>query len=197
MHPLINILIRTHRRPNGFKRCLRSIVNQKYPNIRVIIACDEYCDYVPKQLEIIQVTANRELPYFYDCYCNNLKAQVTDGWFLFFDDDDVLVDNVLNEIEFDAPAILVQLRRGDYICPQGLDFRRGLIGMPCLILHHSLKDLADIPGTGQGDYFWIKKVCDNLSVKFVPKVVVQSFSRGLGKPELNSFQNSQTVILNR
>lgn len=186
MKPLINILIRTHDRPAAFKRCLKSIVDQNYPNIRVIVAYDSRNDYIPRQLEQIRVIPDVSLPYPYDRYCNTLKWMVDDGWFFFLDDDDVLMPNVLNEIELTELALLVQLKRKDFVCPQSLDFKRGLIGMPCLILHHSLKHLADIPGTGQGDYFWIKEVISKIQVKFIEKVLVYSPSRGLGKSEIIS-----------
>lgn len=181
MPELINILIRTSNRPDKFLRCLKSVLNQSYPNIRIIISVDRAVSYIPYGLEVINVSANRQLPYFYDCYCNDLKAQVDDGWFMFLDDDDWLRPNVLSQITFDAPSILHQVKRGNLIAPYSDVFQRGLVGMPCLMLHHSLKDIADIPGTGQGDYWWIKKIRDSVGVSFRPLIVVESDGRGLGK----------------
>lgn len=183
MKPLINILIRTSNRPTQFARCLKSIVSQNYPNIRIIISTDKPCDYIPKGLQVITVTPDKNLPYFYDCYCNSLKGMVTDGWFLFLDDDDTLAPNILSQIQLNSPAILVQLERQGYTVPTSTNFTRGHIGMPCLILHHSLKNIANIPGTGQGDYFWIKAVQNQVGLSFQPIVVVKSYQRGLGKPE--------------
>ncbi len=181
MQPLINILIRTSNRPTQFARCLRSVISQNYDNIRIIISTDKPCNYIPKGLQVITVTPDKSLPYFYDCYCNDLKALVNDGWFLFLDDDDCLAPNVLSQIQFTAPTILVQLERQGYTVPQNTTLARGHVGMPCLILHHSLKHIADIPGMGQGDYFWIKSVQDQVGLSFQPIIVVKSFGRGLGQ----------------
>lgn len=186
MAELINILIRTSNRPELFRRALKSITDQSYPNIRIIICYDnqEAIKYIPSGLEsfyIPEINIDRGQPYYYDAYCNLLKERVTDGWFMFLDDDDYLMPDVLTKMTLDAPAILHQLQRRETIVPTGLDFKRGLIGMPCLMLHHTLKCIANIPGTGQGDYFWIKAVMDKVGLSFRPLIVVGSDGRGLGK----------------
>jgi hypothetical protein len=188
---LINILIRTSSRPKEFIRCLKSVLDQDYPNVRIIVSIDnDSCDYVPIELETIRVYPNKNLPFFYDEYCNELKSLVNDGYFLWLDDDDILMPKVLNEIPFDHPAIIVKLNRNGQIYPISEDFRRGQIGMPNIILHHSLKDIANVTGTGQGDYVFIKEVISKVPVKYVNKVLVYSFSRGLGKPS----QNSKSIV---
>ncbi len=195
MPELINILIRTSNRPSAFARCLKSIVTQSYPNIRIIIGYDNdrALSYIPKGLETVPVSADRSLPFFYDLYCNQLKAMVNDGYFLFLDDDDILQADVLNNIPLTGNGLIVQLQRQNNIVPKDLNIRRGQVGMPCLILHHSLKHLADIPGNGAGDYFWIKSILERVSLPFVPMVVVYSFNRGLGKPEITTTTNAVTI----
>lgn len=186
---LINILIRTSNRPGLFKRCLQSVVKQTYQNLRIIVAYDNHnVNYIPSAIESIFVSADRTLPYFYDLYCNDLKSCVDDGYFMFLDDDDYLVDNVLSTLTIDHPALLYQYRRGTDLYPpmhyvkNGVPIlKRGQVGMPCLLLHHSLKDIADIPGTGQGDYFWIDKVNRLVGVKFTPLVICAGDQRGFGK----------------
>jgi len=184
--PLINILIRTSNRPSGFARCLKSIVTQTYPNIRIIIGYDneKALRYIPNGLEAIPMTADRSLPFFYDLYCNDLKARVTDGYFLFLDDDDILVKDILKDIPLTGDGLLVQLKRGTQIVPFDLNIRPAKVGMPCLILHHSLKNISMVTGTGVGDYFWIKGVLDKVKLPFVKMVVVYSFTRGFGKDEV-------------
>jgi cellulose synthase/poly-beta-1,6-N-acetylglucosamine synthase-like glycosyltransferase len=180
MSELINILIRTSNRPEQFKRCLQSVVSQNYDNIRIIVSADREVNYIPAGLELIKVSADKSLPYFYDCYCNDLKSLVNEGWFMFLDDDDILVKNVLSQIELNHKAIIHQLQRQSTIVPKDLNFKRGLIGMPCLMLHHSLKNLADIPGTGCGDYVWVSEVMKRHPVVFRELITVYSFGRGLG-----------------
>lgn len=192
--PLINILIRTSNRPNAFSRCLKSIVTQSYPNIRIIVGYDNdrALNYIPKGLEAVPVSADRNLPFFYDLYCNDLKAMVTDGYFLFLDDDDILKKDILKDIPLTGDGLLVQLQRGTHILPNDINIRPAKVGMPCLILHHSLKNISMTTGTGVGDYFWIKGVLDKVKLPFVPMVVVYSYVRGFGKPEITT--NAATMV---
>lgn len=181
--PLINILIRTSNRPNEFKRCLKSIVSQSYPNIRIIIGYDnpKALEYIPEPLEKVFVSADRSLPYWYDNYCNDLKSLVTDGWFCWVDDDDILNPDILKDIVLDAPVVLVQLQRQNNIVPKGVDFTRGNVGMPCVLVHHSLKEIAHVQSTGAGDFFYIKDLKEKVGLKFQPIIMVYSFGRGLGR----------------
>ncbi len=181
--PLINILIRTSNRPASFAKCLQSVVNQSYPNIRIIISIDndEALRYIPKGLEVIRVHKQPEFQFYYDLYCNALKDLVTDGYFIFLDDDDLLINDILVKLPLEGPGLVVQLQRGNNIVPKDLNFKIKHIGMPCLILHHSLKNIADINGTGAGDSYWIKNVLSQTEIPFVPIVVVYSFSKGNGR----------------
>jgi cellulose synthase/poly-beta-1,6-N-acetylglucosamine synthase-like glycosyltransferase len=177
---LINILIRTSNRSLLFKRCLSSVLSQNYKNIRIIVSIDNDNNYVPDWCEIIHVKPDKELPYYYDCYCNSLKELVMEGYFFFLDDDDVLMADVLHKIKFNSPAILVQLDHIGNIVPKNENFGLGQVGMPCLIMHHTLKDLAYFTGQDHGDYHYIKEVQSKIDLTFVPMVVVKSDRRGLG-----------------
>lgn len=180
--PLINILVRTSNRPKAFMQMLNSITTQSYPNIRIIISYDNDAalKYIPKGLEVIQVEKHPEYQFGYDLYCNDLKELVTDGYFFYLDDDNLLRPNVLNELPLEGNGLLVQLQIGNNIVPKGLDFQIRQIGMPCLILHHSLKNLADIGAHGAGDSYWIKKVLSLATIPFVPIIVVHGQYRGMG-----------------
>lgn len=181
--PLINILIRTSNRPREFARCLASIVSQDYPEIRIIIGYDNprALRYIPKGLEAYPVSSDRSLPYWYDKYLVDLMALVTEGYIISADDDDFLNPNVLSKLPLEGLGLIVQLQRGSNVVPKDLKFSRGAIGFPCIILHHSLKDIATISGHSQGDYFWIKEILSKVELSFVPIIVTYSPSRGLGK----------------
>lgn len=183
---LINILIRTSYRPNGFKRALQSVLNQTHKDVRIIVSYDNHnaLRYIPDTVEKIRVHRG-EGKYFYDDYCNQLKGMVTNGYFMFLDDDDFLINpDILASLPLSPDyGLLVQLRRGSVIRPLISEILSGKIGMPCLILHHSHKHLADIPPHGVGDYHWIKAVSEKLPIRFEPIVVVCSDSRGNGKHE--------------
>lgn len=175
---MITILIRTHQRPKSFARALSSI--PEGCNIIVSYDCDEDLSYIPDNLQRIQVQKSDDL-YFYDTYCNLLKDKVNSGFFMFLDDDDYIIE-FPSDLQEDS-ANIVQLRRRGNVRPLSSDFRAGQIGMPCLILHSKHKNIADIPGTGQGDYHWIASVCKQLPINFLEIVCVGSDSRGFGLPE--------------
>lgn len=181
--PLINILIRTSNRPNQFKKCLDSICSQDYPNIRILIGYDnaEALRYIPKGLETYFVSADRNIKYFYDLYIQQLMQHVDEGYILILDDDDLLNPNILSKLQLEGPGLIVQLQRQHNIVPQNLSFKRGGIGFPCLILHHSLKNISTISGEGAGDSFWIRNILNKVEIPFVPMVVVYSPSKGNGK----------------
>ena len=56
----------------------------------------------------------------------------------------------------------------------------GKIGLPCIFLHHSKKNIADVQATEDGDYRFIKEVASKMPVKFVKQIVVNSPKRSYG-----------------
>lgn len=181
--PLINILIRTSNRPNSFKKLLDSIVAQDYPNIRLIISYDRHdaLRYIPKGLETVFVTADKTLPFYYDTYINTLKDMVMDGYLWAVDDDEVLMPNVISKFPLTGNGFILQLQRQNLIAPKDLNFKIGAAGMPCMILHHSLKNIANVSGHGKGDSYWLREVLSKVDLPFVPIIGVYSSGRGLGK----------------
>lgn len=184
---LINILIRTSYRPKAFKRALESILNQTHPEIRIIVSYDDdrALEYIPDSIDKIRVYRGFG-KFFYDEYCNTLKNLVIDGYFMFLDDDDFLSEpTILSELPLNEEyGLIVQLTRGKLLYPINLKFVSGGIGMPCLVLHHTHKNIAHITAPSRGDYYWIKDVEKLLPFKFFQKVVVISPERGDGKMEL-------------
>lgn len=183
----INVLIRTSYRPHGFARAIKSVLDQTYKNIRIIVSYDNHnaLKYIPDGIEKIKVSPGSG-KYFYDDYCNILKSMVNEGYFFFLDDDDMLSSpDVIEKLVPLLPetGLIVQLKRGNLIVPQGLDFKSGKIGMPCLILNHKYKDIADITVNGAGDSVWIMSVINQIELKFEPMILVHSFMRGGGKQE--------------
>lgn len=103
----INILTRTSNRPKYFEKCFNSIKNQTYKNINHIISVDddfseEYVKkYTNNYIRIGKIddkfppydkTGRRRLA-IYNLYLNELRKQVKDGWIMYIDDDDMLMNN--------------------------------------------------------------------------------------------------------
>jgi len=101
--PLINILIRTHNRPNYFKLAMESISGQTYPNIRVFagyhnsITDDYLIPYkvtpVPykkyeQRIDKKSDTYNYGNPFPMNVYLNLLADNVQEGHVILLDDDD-------------------------------------------------------------------------------------------------------------
>lgn len=193
MNQLINILIRTSNRPALFSRCLRSIADQSYSNYRITVGFDRASalDYIPKGINHQFVYADNSTPYFYDLYCNDLKEKVTDGWFLFLDDDDQLLPGALSQLAphlTEPGAIICQFIRNGIPKPRDNYIRHkviqeGKIGLPCLVLHHSYKHIGHLDGHKGGDYRYIKEVTDRVPTKFIALPLVTTDRRSLGEME--------------
>lgn len=191
---LINILIRTSFRPNLFKICIESIYTQTYKNINIIVSYDDdrALEYIPEEFQKVRVCKS-DAPFFYDNYCNDLKELVTDGWFFFMDDDDILYDHMalekISKYLNGIGGVVCQFNRNGKLKPSNELIRtkriqRSKIGMPCLFLHHSLKNVAYFDGSvGASDYLFIKDVALKVKLKFVPIAVVYAGSRGNGQME--------------
>jgi hypothetical protein len=167
MNPLIHILIRTHR-PDMFARCMKS-VNE--------------CGYNPISVMVIDGTGYGS-NYRYNELCNTMKEDVDTGWFFFLDDDDVIIPGALSKISehlIGTTPVIVQMLRNGTPKPSIDIIRPGHIGLPCMILHHSHKNVADVVARACGDYDWIKAVTDKLSYKWVPVPLVDAGLRSHGQ----------------
>lgn len=121
--------------------------------------------------------------YSYNCYCNILKQEVEVGYFFFLDDDDFIIPGALEKIEpylQEDRALICQMLRNGRPKPTNGKIERGYIGLPCMVLHHSHKNLADVGANEYGDYDWIKSVTDQISYKFVPIPLVNAGKRNHG-----------------
>lgn len=191
---LINILIRTSYRPTAFARCIKSITDQTYKNIRVIVSYDDprALQYIPDWCEKLPVTKSTE-PYGYNLYCNDLKAQVKEGWFFFLDDDDRLYSSTVlealaEEIKDDVlvkfvDGFIVQFIRGEVIKPRGQSIIKGKIGMPCIVLQAHVKDYIDFDPYEDADYRYIKAVFEQSHCQYMELILVRASRRGHGYVE--------------
>lgn len=192
---LINLLIRTSYRPVLFKRLLDSIDSQTYKNIRIIVSYDDEraLSYIPEHLEKVKVFKDDSLAFPYDNYCNDLKSLVNDGFFMFVDDDEVLASNdcierLCKHLK-NHWGVICQFSRGGRLKPsndliKARIVKRSKIGMPCIVLHHSLKNMADFDGSIEAaDFNWIKSITKKVKLNFVPLVIALADRRSYGVME--------------
>lgn len=120
MNKTLNIIVRTHQRPNYFRKCIESIFNQNYKNRRVIVIVDdreteEYvtpykqdgkidaivkvdkADFKSGDFRKLQVAgickkAKDRDRHFYDLYINKVTAELEEGFCWVVDDDKELAD---------------------------------------------------------------------------------------------------------
>lgn len=199
--PLINILIRNKYRPELLRRCIQSVKEQEYSNVRIIIISDsaeglkdaaEVLVQLYKETGIntlfLSIKQDSAEKHFWNLYCNQLKEKVEEGWFFFLDNDDHLRSGVLKELAVHlkdpATGIICQFLRNGRAKPNDQLIKqrkilKGLIGGGCIVLHHSHKHVAEWDGEAAADYRYIKAVSENVPLKFIPLVVQVAGNNGL------------------
>ena len=201
----INILTRTANRPVGFSYCNKSITEQTYTNYEQLVSYDDKADLTnylskynvtPIYVDRDEIIKNDNIPspgtgkYSpHNLYCNDLLANVTDGYVMFLDDDDMLIDNtVLEQINnsiVDEDTILFWKMRypngntlprvhGEFITPM-----LGNIGSPCFLVHVKWAKKFTWDGWKCGDFRYIKKVFDEVpKFKWLDKTFIQLNNHG-------------------
>jgi hypothetical protein len=115
---LINILIRTSGRPQFFKQCYLSIINQTYKNVNIIVGTDdeesrqyvipyevypiEYDKKTEKDVDKTKENTSKGACIYgkiapYNLYMNEFNPYVKDGWIMYLDDDDCFKTNTALE----------------------------------------------------------------------------------------------------
>ena len=207
MHNKINILTRTSNRPIGFDKCAKSVSNQTYDYINHIVCYDNDDDlsYLNNhdgelvKIDRLEVIRKDTLPNPnnanfwpspHNLYCNELLDSVKDGWIMFLDDDDMLMnDTVIEEIVsniVDEDTILIWQMRyptGNML-PDSQSFRNkqirlGGIGSPCFLFHSKWKDMARWDGYKCGDFRFLKVIYDKIpNSKWIEKPFIQLNNAG-------------------
>jgi len=189
---MINILVRTSYRPEQFKRMFDSVEAQTFKNWQMIVATDDSraLSYIPSRpnVFVFKVQPDKEFPFFWNLYCNELKAQVNDGWFFYLDDDDYLVNehalrNASKHLREDSGTVF-QFMRNKLAKPGRIEINnklivKGRIGGSCLFLHSKHRDLAHWDGQKASDFRFIKAVSEKIKLNFVAVPIVKAGNNGL------------------
>ena len=122
--------------------------------------------------------------YTYNLYCNVMKQWVNDGYFFFLDSDDFIIPGAIEKIKphlEPGKALIVQMLRNGVPKPARAEIVKGRIGLPCILLHHSHKNIADVEATETGDFSFIQNVCKRIPWKFLAIPLVNVGKRNYGR----------------
>lgn len=203
--PLFNILTRTSGRPNGFKKCHKSLLGQTYKNFRHIVSFDTPGDleYINNyQVDTIRVYKEPNKKYKtgfddrkhepYNLYCNDLLKEVSEGWIMFLDDDDMLRNkNVLKILsreisKFDEDTLFLWQTRfpNGVNLPSQLNFEnkrivKQQIDTACLLFHSKYKDKAIWDEWWAADFRFIDALAKEIpNHRWISKVLTQKNNFG-------------------
>ena len=175
---VFNILIRTSKRPEYFKKCIESILNQTFKgdiNIFVSYDNDETYEYLKKYLHVIKVyKMEKQGDYGFNLYCNRLLQKVNEGWIIFLDDDDQFLsdkalDIISSHIERENQLLIWNFLRPDRIIKPKEEFIFSEIDTTCFCFNNSYKNKACWIAERGSDFYYFGTLAEerNLEKKFL------------------------------
>ena len=177
----LTALIRTSYRPTQFQRCIDSVPEQC--NIIVSYDDDRALPYIRQQrrmLARIRVEKTKQ-EYGYNFYCNYLKYSMIYVHGLYLDEDDTMI-NQPPPLE-DGVSYLAPFMRGKFLTPWKPSIRRGLIGMPCLLLWWEHRDLIKFEAVEDADFRAIDSLSKQVELRWLDVPLVYSEKRNYGVVE--------------
>lgn len=198
--PLINILIRTSRRPNYFNRCIESIRSQTYTNYRIIVSVDTpgsfayACKHDVQIVQVKRLSKKSALHAPYNLYNNELLQHAKRGWIMFLDDDKMFSRN--NALSIIAGSIIstremliwrVKLGTGRLVPATKFMSRfpaRNQIDSSCACFHSKYRDKHKWDDQRAGDYRFLALMYRRIPHHaWIDEVLVKTDNNGLkGQP---------------
>ena len=189
---LINIIIRTSKRPKCFDKNIRSIVSQNYDLIKVYISYDneftkKYIDEILKKsnlcYEKIQVFKS-DVEYFYNGYPNEILKKVNDGYVIFLDDDDMFLHNnalhyINDYLKEDIFLSWNYLRSDKIIGISNGNIKSGKVTSCGFCYHSSHSSKWELKS--DGDYYFVKNLIDKNNLKFgkISKILTGNINKNI------------------
>jgi len=178
-----NIIIRTSNRPNEFKRCLKSIYDQNYSNIFLIIGYDNddtLCYIQSEKIPINHVLIDLQQygvcksNCFYNLYCNELLKHVNNGWCFFLDDDDEIIstntlyeiNNIINSNKIQNDYIIIFYNYRDDKILKVSDKKKpkvGEISISSFLFHSKYSNISIFTSNSTGDYDFFMGIFNKLN----------------------------------
>ena len=178
--PSVYLLLRTHNRPEEFRRCINSISEQSVIPKIIIISDDKNDNYInevklPHQIfrplyKKPQWWKRHHNPF--NDYFNQVLSIIPDGHFIYYlDDDDELVDTdwIKTILEENTDLLIGRFQLGKTHKGKiiGKEAVRGKIGGSCIAIRSEIAREFKWPLIGAGDFFIISQIIKKYEPKFV------------------------------
>ena len=175
----ITILVRTCYRPLLFKRCIESILQQNYSNVRIVICYDNekaknYIEPFTSKINncnAFYYTVESNEKYKFNLYCNKLLSKVTSGYCLYLDDDNEFTHehclNIINHNLRENKICIWKYLRGDkVICPKSLNsIAVGEIDSSSFCFPCEYKNYGKWPDKQYGDFSFFNSMLTTMTHK--------------------------------
>jgi hypothetical protein len=175
-----NILIRTSSRPEYFKKCIESVLNQTYTNYNIFICFDkkESLKYLTpyknnSKIDFFCVKEESVEKYKFNLYCNHLLDRVDNGYCFFLDDDNIMLSErvleMLNWCSGNYKIITWKFLRPDrLIYKEDLNtpLILGEIDTSNVCFCSSIKNDSQWLDKQYGDFNYFKPLFDSIDIKY-------------------------------
>jgi len=183
----LNVLMRTNKRPNAFKKQLDLL--EAAPPDKLLISVHNaetrrYVEHYQKTSSIniiivnVERTMNSSLSHFkYNLYINDLIAAANQGFIWCIDDDDLITSDAIEYIKKnctdETKLYIVKMNLMGKILPTQWNQRPVLadIGTPNFIVHHKIARTEKWHDQNHADGEYIQNLYDKTSAVFLDKVL--------------------------
>ena len=178
--PSVYLLLRTHNRPEEFRRCIDSISEQSVIPEIIIISDDKndnYINEVKLPHQIFRPLYKKPRWWIrhhnpFNDYFNQVLSIIPDGHFIYYlDDDDELVDTdwIKTVLEENTDLLIGRFQLGKTHKGKiiGKEVVRGKIGGSCIAIRSEIAREFKWPLIGAGDFFIISQIIKKYEPKFV------------------------------
>ena len=187
----VYILIRTHHRPEYFKRCMDSIKMQDYPNIKTIIHSDDPRDTYAQGDIVIKGHCYHPKTGTgpYNLYNNRLLDAIPDGWgwYHFIDDDDVyyskdVISRLVKSSKVSAVNVGKVTRWHGTVWPRSWKTQRSY-QTECFFMHAAYKSIGKWWANKSGDHYYSRQLTDQLPINWIENLMICKAQEGKNRGE--------------